>query len=74
MADSLTRSIGATVPLLGQVPLDTNLRLGGDEGVPVVLRDPDSAAAVALRAVARGLSQRARGLSGRSLGLSPTKR
>ncbi len=74
VADSLTRSIGATVPLLGQVPLDTNLRLGGDEGVPVVLRDPDSAAAVALRAVARGLSQRARGLSGRSLGLSPTKR
>jgi len=74
VADSLTRSIGATVRLLGQVPLDTNLRLGGDEGVPVVLRDPDSAAAVALRAVARGLSQRARGLSGRSLGLSPTKR
>jgi ATP-binding protein involved in chromosome partitioning len=74
VADSLTRSIGAEVPLLGQVPLDTQLRLGGDEGTPVVLRDPDSPAAVALRAVARGLSQRARGLSGRSLGLSPTRR
>lgn len=66
VADSLTRSIGAQVPLLGQVPLDANLRVGGDEGTPVVLRDPDSPGAVALRAVARTLTQRARGLSGRS--------
>jgi ATP-binding protein involved in chromosome partitioning len=62
------------VPLLGQVPLDTRLREGGDGGTPVVLGAPDSPAAVALRAVARQLSQRARGLSGRSLGLTPTKR
>ncbi|MBK8468762.1 MAG: Mrp/NBP35 family ATP-binding protein [Actinomycetales bacterium] len=74
VAESLTRSIGAHVPLLGQVPLDVRLREGGDEGVPVVLRDPDSPAAVALRAVARGLAQRSRGLSGRSLGLSPSKK
>ena len=74
VADSLTRLIGAEVPLLGQVPLDTRLREGGDGGTPVVLGAPDSPAAVALRAVARQLSQRARGLSGRSLGLTPTKR
>ncbi|HRW17612.1 MAG TPA: Mrp/NBP35 family ATP-binding protein [Dermatophilaceae bacterium] len=74
VAASLTRSIGAEVPLLGQVPLDTALREGGDEGQPVVLRNPDSPAAVALRGVARGLSARARGLSGRSLGLTPTSR
>jgi ATP-binding protein involved in chromosome partitioning len=42
--------------------------------VPVVLGDPDSPAAVALRAVARGLSTRARGLAGRSLGLTPAGR
>jgi len=74
VSESLTRSIGAEVPLLGQIPLDTRLRIGGDEGMPVVLGDPDSPAAVALRAVARGLASRARGLSGRSLGVSPIKR
>ena len=74
VADSLTRSVGADVPLLGQVPLDTSLRECGDQGTPVVLRDPDSPAAVALRGVARGLASRARGLAGRSLGLTPTGR
>jgi len=74
VADSLTRSIGAPVPLLGQVPLDAGLREGGDNGTPIVLSDPDSPAAVVLRAVARGLAQRSRGLSGRSLGVSPVKR
>ncbi|HEY7719088.1 MAG TPA: Mrp/NBP35 family ATP-binding protein [Pedococcus sp.] len=74
VADSLTRSVGAAVPLLGQVPLDTRLREGGDHGTPVVLSEPQSPAAVALRGVARGLSTRARGLAGRSLGLSPAGR
>jgi ATP-binding protein involved in chromosome partitioning len=74
VADSLTRAIGADVPLLGQVPIDVRLREGGDAGVPVVLSEPDSAAAVVLRGVARQLSRRARGLSGRSLGLTPVQR
>jgi ATP-binding protein involved in chromosome partitioning len=74
VADSLTKSIGAPVQLLGQIPLDTRLREGGDNGTPVVLGDPDSAAAVALRGIARGLGTRARGLAGRSLGLTPAGR
>jgi ATP-binding protein involved in chromosome partitioning len=74
VAESLTRSVGAQVPLLGQVPLDTNLRECGDQGTPVVLRDPESPAAVALRGVARGLATRSRGLAGRSLGLTPAGR
>jgi ATP-binding protein involved in chromosome partitioning len=74
VADSLTRSVGAPVPLLGQVPLDVELREGGDTGVPVVLSRPDSPAAVALRGVARTLAQRSRGLAGRSLGLTPAGR
>ena len=74
VADSLPRLIGAPVPLLGQVPLDAGLREGGDSGTPIVLSDPDSPAAVVLRAVAKGLAQRSRGLSGRSLGVSPVKR
>jgi ATP-binding protein involved in chromosome partitioning len=40
------------VPLVGQVPLVTALREGGDEGRPVVATDPDSEAAQAFFAVA----------------------
>ncbi len=71
VSETLTRALGADVPLLGQVPLDVRLREGGDVGVPLVLSAPDSEAAVALRGVSRVLSHRARGLAGRSLGLSP---
>ncbi|HET8599896.1 MAG TPA: Mrp/NBP35 family ATP-binding protein [Segeticoccus sp.] len=74
VADSLTRAVGAEVPLLGQIPLDTRLREGGDQGMPVVLGEPDSAAGAALRGIARGLATRARGLAGRSLGLTPAGR
>ncbi|MFN0281464.1 MAG: Mrp/NBP35 family ATP-binding protein [Kineosporiaceae bacterium] len=74
VADSLSRSMGAPVPLLGQVPMDVSLREGGDNGTPVVLSHPDSPASVALRGVARTLGRRARGLAGRSLGLTPVAR
>ncbi len=74
VAESLTRAVGAPVPLLGQIPLDTRLREGADNGMPVVLGEPDSPSAVVLRAIARGLSTRARGLAGRSLGLTPAGR
>ncbi|MGL5866392.1 MAG: Mrp/NBP35 family ATP-binding protein [Dermatophilaceae bacterium] len=74
VAESLTTAIGAEVPLLGQIPLDTELRIGADRGDPVVLGRPDSPAAVVLRGIARGLATRARGLAGRSLGLTPSGR
>ncbi len=74
VADSLTRAVGAPVPLLGQIPMDTGLREGGDTGMPIVLGEPDSPSAVVLREIARGLTIRARGLAGRSLGLTPAGR
>jgi ATP-binding protein involved in chromosome partitioning len=74
VADSLTRIIGAPVPLLGQIPLDTLLREGADIGMPVVLSEPKSPSAVVLRGIARGLSTRTRGLAGRPLGLTPAGR
>ena len=40
------------VPLLGQVPLQPTLREGSDQGRPVMVADPDSEAAGAIRAVA----------------------
>ena len=74
VADGLSRSLGTRVPLLGTVPIDVRLREGGDAGVPLVLADPDSAAATVLRNVADRLAVRSRGLAGRSLGLTPAGR
>jgi ATP-binding protein involved in chromosome partitioning len=74
VAERLTRTIGAEVPLLGQVPLDTALVEAGDSGVPLVLSAPDSAAGKELRSIADALSARRRGLAGMSLGLDPTRR
>ncbi len=74
VADSLSRTLGAPVPLLGQIPLETRLRECGDAGHPVVLAAPESASGAALRAVADKLAVRARGLAGMSLNLTPVKR
>ena len=40
------------VPLVGQVPLVTSLREGGDEGRPVTVTDPDGEASRAFTAIA----------------------
>jgi ATP-binding protein involved in chromosome partitioning len=71
VAAALTRITGTPVSLLGQVPIDTRLRQGGDEGMPLVLSDPDAPAAQELRKVAEGLATKTRGLAGRSLSISP---
>ncbi|MFB9375558.1 P-loop NTPase [Kineococcus gynurae] len=70
VATALTSLLGREVPLLAQLPMDVALREGGDAGVPVVLSDPGSPAAAALRELARGLAHRPRGLAGRPLGVS----
>ncbi|SCK13082.1 ATP-binding protein involved in chromosome partitioning [Streptomyces sp. WMMB 714] len=74
VAEGLTRTTGAEVPVLGGIPIDLRLREGGDEGKPVVLSDPDSPAGAALRDVAEKLAARQRGLSGMSLGLTPSNK
>ena len=71
VADALTRVTGATVPVLGQVPIDPRLRHGGDQGITLVLSDPDTPAARQLAAVADSLVSKTRGLAGRRLGLTP---
>lgn len=73
VAESLSRTVGADVPLLGQVPIDVAVREGGDAGVPAVLAHPDSPGSAALRAVAGRLSTRPAGLLGRRLDLSVTR-
>ena len=74
VAESLTKSIGADVPLLGQVPLDPALVEAGDSGVPLVISAPDSAAGKELLSIADKLTSRKRSLAGMSLGLNPVGR
>ncbi|MFI0411068.1 Mrp/NBP35 family ATP-binding protein [Actinomadura sp. 3N508] len=74
VADALTKTLGTRVPLLGQVQIDPRLREGGDNGVPLVLSDPDAGAAKELRTIADTLAGRSRGLAGMSLGIAPKRK
>jgi ATP-binding protein involved in chromosome partitioning len=40
------------VPFLGTIPIDAKVRAGGDDGKPVIIADPNSPAASALRGIA----------------------
>ncbi len=44
------------VPLLGCVPLEISTRMGGDNGVPIVVGEPDSKSALALTAIALAIA------------------
>ncbi len=46
------------VPLLAQLPLDPETRLGGDEGSPITIRRPDSPQALAFRNLADAVRTR----------------
>lgn len=74
VAATLSARFGYEVPVLGQVPLDTSLREGGDAGTPIVAADPASMAAHELTRVAEALDSRGRSLAGRQLGLTPTSK
>jgi ATP-binding protein involved in chromosome partitioning len=71
VADALTRATGANVPLLASIPIDPRLREGGDSGRPLVLGDPDAAAAKELRQLADHLGARTESLVGRALPIAP---
>ncbi|GIF51042.1 ATP-binding protein involved in chromosome partitioning [Asanoa ferruginea] len=74
VAEKLTRTLGAEVPLLGQIPLDTRVREAGDAGLPIVLSEPTAPAAQAISAIADRLAVRRDSLIGKSLGLRPAGR
>ncbi|MEX1139245.1 MAG: iron-sulfur cluster carrier protein ApbC [Bacteroidota bacterium] len=44
------------VPFLGEIPIYTGIRIGGDKGVPIVVGEPDSKHSQSIRAIARGLA------------------
>jgi len=43
-------------PFLGKVPIDQNVRIGGDSGKPVVAAHPDSPVAIALREITQKIA------------------
>jgi ATP-binding protein involved in chromosome partitioning len=43
-------------PFLGKIPIDQNVRIGGDTGRPIVVSYPDSPVAIALREIAESLA------------------
>jgi ATP-binding protein involved in chromosome partitioning len=53
--DSLAAKIG--VPLLARIPLEDDVRVGGDEGRPAVLEDPDAPAAAAIAELGRAITR-----------------
>lgn len=46
------------VPFLGAIPMNPNVRIGGDNGKPIIVTDPESDAAQALRAAAEAVAAR----------------
>lgn len=71
VAETLSGATNTTVPLLGRIPFDTQLRTGGDEGQPIVAAAPHTPAAQVLAQIAATLTSKPRGLAGMNLGLSP---
>ena len=46
------------IPFLGEIPLDTRIRIKADEGAPIAASDPGSASAKIYREIARRLAAR----------------
>ncbi len=44
------------VPFLGEIPIDTGIRIGGDKGTPIVHGEPGSGQAKVIREIARQLA------------------
>ncbi len=57
------------VELLGEVPIDPAVAVAGDEGLPIVARDPSSPGAVAFQAVARRVLEKLSALPARKSGV-----
>jgi ATP-binding protein involved in chromosome partitioning len=48
----------ADVPFMGCIPMDPEVRIGGDHGKPIVVTHPDSPTALALVAIAKSVAAR----------------
>ncbi|ALC05524.1 Mrp-like protein [Corynebacterium deserti GIMN1.010] len=69
IADRLTAVTGEEVKVIGSVPLDPNLRIGGDVGNPIAISEPNSPTAAAINDIADHLAKRKVSIVGKTLGL-----
>jgi ATP-binding protein involved in chromosome partitioning len=56
--DARTRALALGLPFLGSLPLESDVRKGGDQGAPVVASLPASETAASFRAIAGAVAQR----------------
>ncbi|MEN9753491.1 MAG: hypothetical protein RL670_1182 [Actinomycetota bacterium] len=70
VAQALSRLTEKPVELIGQVPIDVELRIGSDSASPIVLSHPDSPAALALKAITDKIVASREPLAGKRLPLS----
>lgn len=68
-AKRLSTLVGADVPLLETVPFDPALRVGGDDGAPIVLSAPESHASLAIYSIVDQLMKQRKSLVGVPLSL-----
>jgi len=68
-AKRLSTLVGSDVPLLQTVPFDPALRVGGDDGSPIVLSAPESHASLAIYSIVDQLMKQRKSLVGVPLSL-----
>jgi ATP-binding protein involved in chromosome partitioning len=70
VADRLKLASGQHVEVLGQIPISIALREGSDRGVPVVISNPDDAAARSIIEISKKIESDRIGLAGKKLGIN----
>lgn len=70
VANRLAALSGASVPVLGQVPISIELREGSDNGKPIVLSDANDPAARVIGEIADKMAAQRLGLQGKNLKLN----
>jgi ATP-binding protein involved in chromosome partitioning len=58
-------------PFLGEVPIDTGIRAGGDRGVPIVIGEPDSPQTKAFARIAAAIASQLDGPDQTGAGRGP---
>ncbi len=69
VARRLSAITGDDVAVIGSVPLDPSLRIGGDVGNPIAISEPSPPTAAAINAIADQLVTRKVSIVGKTLGL-----
>lgn len=69
VADRLKIASGKAVEVLGQIPISIALREGSDQGLPVVIKNADDAAAKSMIEISKRIAADQIGLAGKKLGI-----